>query len=112
VFAHLAPMSVVDRTVIILTVLGVAVSGFANWRASRVTSGWLKVIFRSMLALSLFYIPAYAARLTDWLLPGAWSSFMLGFGLVVWWGPPWMWFAWLVLREHKKAEDILKGGED
>lgn len=111
-FVHLAPMSVVDRTVIILTVLGVAASGVMSFRASRVTTGRLRGIFLSMAALSVFYIPAYAARLTDWLLPGAWSSFMLGFGLVVWWGPPWMAFAWSVLREHKKAEDILKGGED
>lgn len=111
-FAALAPMSMTDHVVLCLTIAGVAVSGFANWRASRVSSGWLKVIFRSMAALSVFYIPAYAARLTDWVLPGAWSSFMLGFGLVVWWGPPWMWFAWLVLRERKKAEETLKGGED
>lgn len=111
-FAALAPMSMTDHVVLYLTIAGVVASGVMNWRASRVTTARVRGVFLSMAALSVFYLPAYAARLTDWVLPAGWSSFMLGFGLVVWWGPPWIAFAWLVLREHKKAEETLKGGED
>ena len=111
-FAAAAPMSTTDHVVLYLTIAGVAASGVMSFRASRVTTGRLRGIFLSMAALSVFYIPAYAARLTDWVLPGAWSSFMLGFGLVVWWGPPWMAFALLTLKEHRKAVESLKGSED
>jgi hypothetical protein len=98
----------VDTFFIYLTIFGVLFSSIINFIAARSTRGWLHRMFIITGVLSLFYIPAYALALTSFTSYAVWSSFMLGFSWVVWWGAPWSGFALLNLYQDKLMKKNLK----
>ena len=98
-----------DDVAIAITLAGVMFSAFVNLKASRVTMGRVRRLFLVSGVLALFYIPAYASALLPrkYLEPADWSSFMLGFSWIVWWGAPWSAFALFALRRDKELRETL-----
>ena len=109
--ADLESINSVDLFFIILTIAGVLFSSVMNFRAAKLSTGWMHRLFLTTAILSLFYVPAYALALTPLTSYQAWSSFMLGFSWVVWWGAPWSAFAVLRIYETKRMQALTKENE-
>lgn len=106
--ADLGSLNNVDLFFIILTLGGVLFSFVVNCMAAKITTGWLRKLYIMTASLSLFYIPAYALALTPLASYQAWSSFMLGFSWVVWWGAPWSGFALFSLYKKPTNTEITE----
>lgn len=103
-----------DNVTIAITLAGVMFSAFVNLMASRVTVGRLRRLFLISGVLALFYIPAYASALLPSTIfsPQDWSSFMLGFSWIVWWGAPWSAFALFALKRDKALRETMQESHD